>query len=77
MGGPYATGFLTETYQQGQQIDVMVELTAPHRGKFFFKICEQTDETVEVTQECLNRTPLKVMVVQYMFILSQDLFSKF
>lgn len=63
VGGPYATGFITETYQQGQQIDVMVELTAPHRGKFFFKICKQTDETVEVTQECLNRTPLKVMIV--------------
>nr|XP_022286117.1 uncharacterized protein LOC111099061 [Crassostrea virginica] len=61
VGGPYATGFITETYQQGQQIDVMVELTAPHRGKFFFKICKQTDETVEVTQECLNRTPLKVI----------------
>ena len=63
VGGPYATGFITETYQQGLQIDVVVELTAPHRGKFFFKICKQTDETVEVTQECLNRTPLKVMIV--------------
>eukprot|EP00105_Crassostrea_gigas_P030440 XP_011452747.1 PREDICTED: uncharacterized protein LOC105345993 [Crassostrea gigas] len=60
-GGRYATRFITETYTQGQQIDVMVELTAPHKGKFFFKICKQTDESKEVTQECLNKTPLKVI----------------
>lgn len=62
-GGRYATRFITETYTQGQQIDVMVELTAPHRGKFFFKICKQTDESKEVTQECLDKTPLKVRCI--------------
>lgn len=33
------------------------------RGKFFFKICKQTDESKEVTQECLNKTPLKVRCI--------------
>ncbi|XP_062613563.1 uncharacterized protein LOC134275301 [Saccostrea cucullata] len=56
----YATGFIAETYHQGQQVDVLVELTAAHLGKFFFRICKQTNENVEVTQDCLDRTQLKV-----------------
>ena len=62
VGGPFATGFITETYSQGQVIDVLVELTAAHKGKFFFRVCKQLDESVEVTQECLNQNQLKVHV---------------
>ncbi|XP_078335250.1 uncharacterized protein LOC111133536 [Crassostrea virginica] len=61
VGGPFATGFITETYSQGQVIDVLVELTAAHKGKFFFRVCKQLDELVEVTQECLNQNQLKVI----------------
>ncbi|XP_056009098.1 uncharacterized protein LOC130051286 [Ostrea edulis] len=60
-GGKYATGFITETYRQGQEIDATVELTAAHRGKFFFKICKQTNDYIEVTQECLDKSQLKVV----------------
>ncbi|XP_052718593.1 uncharacterized protein LOC128190548 [Crassostrea angulata] len=61
VGGPFATGFITETYSQGQQIDVMVQLTAAHLGKFIFRVCKQVDDTKEVTQECLDQNQLKVI----------------
>ena len=57
---PFATGFITETCSQGKVIDVLVELTAEHKGKFFFRVCKQLDELVEVTEECLNQNQLKV-----------------
>ncbi|XP_056009101.1 uncharacterized protein LOC125663750 [Ostrea edulis] len=60
-GGKYATGFITETYRQGQEIDATVKLTAAHGGKFFFKICKQTNVNIEVTQECLDKSQLKVV----------------
>ena len=58
--GPFATGFITETCSKGKVIDVLVELTAAQKGKFFFRVCKQLDELVEVTQECLNQNQLKV-----------------
>lgn len=68
VGGPFATGFITETYSQGQQIDVMVQLTAAHLGKFIFRVCKQVDETKEVTQECLDQNQLKVRYLRCMNI---------
>jgi hypothetical protein len=44
----------------GQVIDVSVSLTANHLGYFVFRVCPVTDESREVTQECLNKYELKV-----------------
>lgn len=64
--GQYANPlFVTGFYEPGRDIDVWIEVTAPHRGWFEFKLCPATpvggeEEKVEVTQECLDRQPLIV-----------------
>jgi hypothetical protein len=49
----------------GQVIDVSVQLTANHFGYFVFRVCPVTDESREVTQECLNKHELKVDGTNY------------
>ena len=59
--GKYFTGMITETYKVGSVIDVRVEMLANHLGWFVFKICPVTNHSVEVTQECLDKYPLKIV----------------
>ena len=56
---------MTGFYEPGREMDVWIEVTAPHRGSFEFKLCPATavggrEEEKEVTQECLDRQPLIV-----------------
>ena len=53
--GKYFTGMITETYEAGSVIDVRVEMLANHRGWIVFKICPALNDSVEVTQECLDQ----------------------
>lgn len=58
-GGIYATNTIVRTYQQGQMITATIQITANHAGFFEFRICPATNPSIEVTQECLNRTILR------------------
>ncbi|XP_065068428.1 uncharacterized protein LOC135693783 [Rhopilema esculentum] len=44
--GKYANGIIGEVYQEGQQIDVAVDLTSNHQGWFEFRIAKLTGKAV-------------------------------
>uniref|UniRef100_T1JL38 Chitin-binding type-4 domain-containing protein n=1 Tax=Strigamia maritima TaxID=126957 RepID=T1JL38_STRMM len=54
VGGKYYSGVIGATYQQGQTIDILLQITANHRGFFQFSLCPNADNKTEVTQECLD-----------------------
>lgn len=60
VGGPFASGIIAKTYEQGSTIDVDILLTANHKGYFEFRVCAYTDESKEVTQECLDKNQLTI-----------------
>ncbi|XP_043282677.1 uncharacterized protein [Venturia canescens] len=57
-GGMYAKGTIVRHYVAGQDIDIEVELTANHQGRFELHICPNNNPAREATQECLDRFPL-------------------
>ncbi|XP_037030181.1 uncharacterized protein LOC119070009 isoform X2 [Bradysia coprophila] len=57
-GGEYAKGIITRFYSAGQEIDVEVELTANHYGRFEMFLCPNNNPALEATQECFDRYPL-------------------
>jgi hypothetical protein len=54
-GGTYGLGIIVRNFTRGQLANVDVEITANHVGYFQYKICAVTDESVEVSQECLDQ----------------------
>ena len=38
--GKYANNIITKTYREGQEIEVLIEITSNHLGTFFFRIGE-------------------------------------
>ncbi|CAF2122164.1 unnamed protein product [Rotaria magnacalcarata] len=61
-GGAKYTGKIVKTYNQGEQIDVQVKLSANHQGYFEFRLCN-VDNTPDsdATQECLDRYLLTIV----------------
>lgn len=59
-GGLYAKGIITRHYAVGQHIDVEVELTANHYGRFEMFLCPNNNYKQEATQECFDRYPLYI-----------------
>ncbi|KAF0299687.1 hypothetical protein FJT64_027639 [Amphibalanus amphitrite] len=59
-GGEFAQGIIGKRYTSGQLVEVEVELTANHRGKFVIRLCPHNNDKTIVTQECFNRYPLMV-----------------
>ncbi|GAB0093326.1 uncharacterized protein DMENIID0001_084100 [Sergentomyia squamirostris] len=57
-GGEYAKGIISRYYSVGQEIDVEVELTANHYGRFEMFLCPNNNHNVEASQECFDRYPL-------------------
>eukprot|EP00918_Siedleckia_nematoides_P023786 GHVU01051336.1.p1 GENE.GHVU01051336.1~~GHVU01051336.1.p1 ORF type:complete len:285 (-),score=6.29 GHVU01051336.1:129-983(-) len=53
-GGKYATGVITRSYNEGDVIEVKVEITANHEGWFEFRVCPNNDITRPASQACLN-----------------------
>ena len=45
----------TEVYYQGDVIELHVAITAAHKGRFSFRICNSTTAT---TEECFNQNIL-------------------
>ncbi|KAK3095453.1 hypothetical protein FSP39_014853 [Pinctada imbricata] len=56
--GKYATGTITRYFQEGDIMNVVVQITASHKGYFEFRLCPSNDASVTVTQECLNQNLL-------------------
>lgn len=55
--GTYGQGVIVNTYQSGSTINVLVRITANHKGKFVFKICNLDKE--QETEECFDRLPVR------------------
>lgn len=43
-----------------QEVDVEVELTANHYGRFEMFLCPNNDANKEATQECFDKYPLMI-----------------
>ena len=52
--GRFATGTITASYNQGQTIDVQIDITANHKGFFEFKLCPNVGNTEDPTQDCFD-----------------------
>ncbi|XP_068681917.1 uncharacterized protein [Montipora foliosa] len=48
--GKYANGIKTKTYREGQEIEVLIEITSNHKGTFFFRIGELKSEPITEKQ---------------------------
>lgn len=59
-GGTYAKGIISRHYSVGQDIEIEIELTANHYGKFEIYLCPNNNPAQEATQECFNRFPLHI-----------------
>jgi len=58
-GGLYGTGIIGATYQQGELVNMTVEITAAHLGYFEFKLCNKSSAEELTTQECLDSNVLQ------------------
>ncbi|XP_029663739.1 uncharacterized protein LOC115235834 [Formica exsecta] len=63
-GGEFANGIITRHYTVGEEIQVEIELTANHFGRFEMYICPNDDPSREATQECFDSYPLYVSGTQ-------------
>jgi len=62
VGGKFYTGILAATYQQGQIIDIVIDLVTNHKGFFEFRVCPNENyNKTEVTQECLDENLLQIV----------------
>lgn len=52
---------ITGNYASGSILDVTIELTTTHLGYFTFRLCPETSESREVTQECLDNHVLMIL----------------
>ena len=54
-GGNFGNKVITKTYVKDTVIDIEIELTANHKGRFELKLCPVAAGRREATQECLDR----------------------
>ncbi|XP_026816188.1 uncharacterized protein LOC113555826 isoform X1 [Rhopalosiphum maidis] len=59
-GGEYGRGIISRHYFAGQTIDVEIELTANHKGRFEMYLCPNNNPKYEATQSCIERYPLYI-----------------
>lgn len=72
-GGLFAKGIITRHYSVGQTIDIEVELTANHYGRFEIFICPNNNHKQEASVECFDRYPLHLAgTKQVAFIIPED-----
>jgi len=53
-GGKFANGIIVRNYSPGEVIDVVVWLTANHKGYFTFRLCKNDDVTKAPEQSCFD-----------------------
>lgn len=58
-GGKFARGVIVRHYQQGQDIDVWVDVTTNHLGWMEWRLCPHNDVRTPATQECLDQYVLE------------------
>ena len=58
-GGNYGNKVITRSYVKNSVIDIEIELTANHHGRFTLKICPVVAGRNEATQACLDQNPLR------------------
>lgn len=56
LGGIYGQGTIVAKYISGQILEATVEITAFHKGYWYFKICP--DPKIEARQRCFDKYPL-------------------
>ncbi|CAG9803569.1 unnamed protein product [Chironomus riparius] len=59
-GGDYGKGIISRRYAAGQEIEVEIELTANHLGRFEMYLCPNNNRYQEASQECFDRYPLLI-----------------
>ncbi|CAF4878280.1 unnamed protein product [Pieris macdunnoughi] len=57
-GGTYGQGVIVGEYESGQIIETIVEITAYHKGYWYFKLCP--NPKMESNQECFDKYPLEL-----------------
>ncbi|XP_052873818.1 uncharacterized protein LOC128279134 [Anopheles cruzii] len=57
-GGEYGQGIVTRRYVAGQTIDVEIELTANHMGRFELHLCPENSFRGAAPQSCFDQYPL-------------------
>ncbi|KAL9882632.1 uncharacterized protein ACN427_010358 isoform 3-T4 [Glossina fuscipes fuscipes] len=72
-GGEYGKGIISRYYTAGQEIEVEVELTANHYGRFEMYLCPNNNPRKEATQDCFNRFPLYISGSrEYRYLIPRD-----
>ena len=61
-GGAYANGVIGRTYQVGQVIDVIAEITANHLGWMEFHICANNDPGKKVSFQLLCNYRISIQI---------------
>lgn len=58
--GKYALGIIGKTYREGENITIIVDVTANHDGFFEFRLCQNDEKMANVTQKCLDKNRLVI-----------------
>jgi len=58
--GKYANGIIVGEFQDGDIIDVTIEITANHKGYLVFKLCPNDNILLDPLQDCFDNMPLYV-----------------
>lgn len=71
-GGLYAKGIISRHFSVGQSIDIEIELTANHYGRFEILLCPNNNPNQEATQSCFDRFPLYLDNKETSYIIPED-----
>ncbi|PSN34725.1 hypothetical protein C0J52_20991 [Blattella germanica] len=58
--GYYGRGIIVATYKAGSTITVTVDLTANHKGRFYFHLCPLASKDQLETEACFEAHPVKL-----------------
>ena len=53
-GGKFANGIIVKEYAEGSVMDIVIEVTASHKGHFEFKLCPNNNLEQDPTQDCFD-----------------------
>ncbi|KAK6184670.1 hypothetical protein SNE40_007098 [Patella caerulea] len=71
-GGKYGLGIIVEEYKSGSIVEVVVDVTANHKGYFEFRLCPTNDPKKTATKKCLDKYLLPQTNGDRRFNLSRD-----
>lgn len=53
--GRYANGIIVRNYNEGEIVDIEVDVTSNHKGYFEFKLCPNNNIQQDPDQECFEK----------------------